>query len=142
MRRSARFFASFASSLFLANAGAEGFYGHPYEPWTLRLSEIIGMEVVTPEGRRLGRITDLLFDRGTGEVREVATGSARYPVSGLVSGDEPRQVVFEPPFASSTGGTALLPLPAEKRLSRASRELGSPDEIIVDLREGRLRPGQ
>jgi sporulation protein YlmC with PRC-barrel domain len=142
MRRSAQLFASVASFVFLANAGAEGFYGHLYEPWTLRLSEIIGMEVVTPEGQRLGRVTDLLFDRGTGEVREVAAGSARYPVSGLVSGDEPRQVVFDPPFASSAGGTALLQLSAEKRLSRASRELGSPEEIIVDLKEGRVRPGR
>jgi sporulation protein YlmC with PRC-barrel domain len=139
MRRSAQLFASF---VFVANAGAEGLYGHLYEPGPLRLNEIIGMEVLTPEGRRLGRVTDLLFDRATGEVREVAVGGARYPVSALLSGDEPGQVLLEPPLASSAGATALLPLSAGKGLSRASRELGSPDAIIVDLLQGRVRPGQ
>jgi sporulation protein YlmC with PRC-barrel domain len=119
-----------------------GLYGHLYEPGALRMSEIIGMEVVTPEGQRLGRITDLYFDRANGGVEEVAVGGARYPVSALLSGEEPGQVILEPPLASSAGATALLPLSAGKGLSRASRELGSPDAIIVDLLQGRVRPAQ
>jgi sporulation protein YlmC with PRC-barrel domain len=142
MRRCAPLFASLASLAFLANAGAEGLYGHLHEPASLHLSEIIGMEMVTPEGRRLGRITDLYFDRASGEVHEVAVGAARYPVSALVSGDEPRQVVFEPPFAASAGASAFLPLSAGKSLTRASRELGPPEAVVVDLLQGRVRPAQ
>jgi sporulation protein YlmC with PRC-barrel domain len=142
MRRSAPLFASLASLAFLANAGAEGLYGHLYEPATLHLNEIIGMEVVTPEGRRLGRITELYFDRASGEVHEVALGATRYPISGLVSGDEPGQVVFEPPFTASAGATAFLPLSTGKRLSRASRELGPPEAVVVDLLQARVRHAQ
>jgi sporulation protein YlmC with PRC-barrel domain len=142
MRRSVPLFASLASLAFLANAGAEGLYGHLYEAATPHLNEIIGMEVLTPEGRRLGRITDLYFDRASGEVHEVAVGATSYPVSALVSGDEPGQVVFEPPFAASAGATAFLPRSAGERLSRASRELGPPEAVVVDLLQGRVRPAQ
>jgi sporulation protein YlmC with PRC-barrel domain len=130
---------------FIADSRAQSLYGHLYEPGVLPLNEIIGMEVVTAEGRRLGRVTDLLFEPVTGEVRALAVGAASYPVSALLSGDEPRQVLVEPPLASSAGATALLSLSAGKfseNFLRASRDLGSPYEIIVDLKEGRIRPRQ
>src|SRR5262245_45778822 len=41
---------------------AQGLYSDLYEPGALRLSEVIGMEVVTAQGRSLGRISDLVFD--------------------------------------------------------------------------------
>lgn len=139
MRRTAFLLATLA---FLADAGAEGTYGHLYEPGALHLSEIIGMEVLTPDGRRLGTITDLYFDGASGAVEEVAIGAARYPIGALFSADEPGQVLLEPPRSSSAGGTALLPLAAPKRLSQASRELGSPEAVIIDLLQGRVRPAQ
>jgi sporulation protein YlmC with PRC-barrel domain len=132
---------------FLADAGAQGLYGHLYEPGELRLNQIIGMEVVTTEGRRLGRITDLTFDRATGGIEEVAVGAARYPLSALISSMEPgRVVLLELPLQSSAGATSLLPLSTGEKLSekfsRASRDLGSPEQIIVDLKQGRVRPRQ
>jgi len=144
MRRSAALLAAFA---FLTDASAQGFYGHLYEPVALPLDEIIGMEVLTPEGRPLGRITDLIVERATGIVEEVAVGAARYPVHTLISGDAPgRLVVLELPQAASAGATALLPISAGSHggqaYSRASRELGAREGTAVDLREGRVRPVQ
>jgi hypothetical protein len=40
---------------------------------------------------------------------------------------------------ASAGASALAPLPDERSLSLASRELGSPDRILVDLLRGRVR---
>jgi sporulation protein YlmC with PRC-barrel domain len=135
-----------AALAFIVDARAQSLYGHLYEPGALPLNEIIGMEVVTAEGRGLGRITDLVFDPSTGGIEEVAVGNARYPLSALISGNEPGRVVVEPPLQSSAGATALLPLSAGERLSekfsRASRDLGSPEQIIVDLKQGRVRPRQ
>jgi len=147
MRRTAALLAALA---FLTEAGAQGLYGHLYEPGALRLDEIIGMEVVTAEGRRLGRITDVIFERATGTVEEVAVGAARYPLSALVSADKPgRVVVRERPSVvqefsseSSAGPTALLPISAGGKSPHAGRELGAPEDITVDLREGRVRPGR
>jgi sporulation protein YlmC with PRC-barrel domain len=137
MRRNAMLLAALA---FLGDASAQGQYGHLYEPGELRLDQIIGMEVVTTEGRRLGRITELIFDHATGGIEEVALGAARYPVGSLVSGTEPGRVLLEPPLESAAGASALVPLSAGKKASGTSRELGAPSEIIVDLLEGRIRP--
>jgi sporulation protein YlmC with PRC-barrel domain len=103
----------------------------------MRLSEIIGMEVLTPEGRRLGTITDLYFDSANGSVEEIAVGAARYPVRALLSGDAPGQVLVVPTAAAAAGGTAQLT--GKETLSRASREAGPPDAVVVDLLQGRLR---
>jgi sporulation protein YlmC with PRC-barrel domain len=138
----------FAAAAFLADATAQDQYRHLYEPGELRLDEIIGMEVVTAEGRRLGRITDVTFDRATGSIEDVAVGAARYPLSALISDDKPgRVVVRELPLVmqelsseSSAGASALLPISTGRKSPRASRELGAPEEIRVDLREGRIRP--
>jgi sporulation protein YlmC with PRC-barrel domain len=124
---------------FLTGAAAEGTYGD--DPTVLRMSEVVGIEVLTPEGRRLGTITDLLIERTSGSVEEVAVGAARYPIGALVSGARPGQVVLEPPGASSAGGTALLPPSAGKDLVRASR-VASPEVLTVDLLQGRVRPVQ
>ena len=132
----------------IAQAPAQGLYSDLYEPGALHLSEIIGMEVVTAQGRRLGRISDLVFDSATGAIKEVAVGAARYPLSALLSGNEPRLVVIDPPLQSSAGATGLLALtrrpPAEASSAASSyaSELGPPEEVIVDLKEGRLRPRQ
>src|SRR5262245_12396376 len=140
MRRSALFVAAVA---FVANANAQGLYGEIFEPLVLRLSGIIGIEVLTPEGISLGRITDVYFDRASGGVEEVAVGAARYLVSAMVSGDAPRQIVLDPQPASfaSAGASALAPLSDARSLSLASRELGSPDRVFVDLLQGRVRLG-
>ena len=126
-----------AMTAFLTGAGAEGMDGHRDEPMAMRLSEVIGIEVLTPEGRRLGTITDLLFEGTTGSVREIAVGAARYPISALLSGTTPRQVVVESASTSSGGAT----VPSTAKLSRASR-IGSPEVVTVDLLRGRVRPTQ
>jgi sporulation protein YlmC with PRC-barrel domain len=113
---------------FVANATAQEAGRLVSGPGAMRLSEIIGMEVLTPEGRRLGTITDLYFDRANCSVEEVAVGAARYPVSSLLSGDAPGQVLVVP----------TTPI-GKETLSRASREAGSADAVIVDLLQGRLR---
>jgi sporulation protein YlmC with PRC-barrel domain len=139
MRRSALLFAVLAV---ITQARAQGLYSDLYEPGALPLSEIIGMEVVTTQGGLLGRISDLLIDSATGAIEEVAVGAARYPLSALLSGSEPRRVVIDPPPQSSGGATSLLALsrrqPAEA--SSYASDLGPPEEVIVDLKEGRLRP--
>lgn len=138
MRRLALLIAVLALS---KGSGAQGLYGYLHEPDALLLEEVIGTEVVTPEGRSLGRITDLLFDRATGRVEEVAVDSARYPLRALVSADRPGQVVLEALAGeASAGAGALRPISAggEERFARASRELGSSERIIIDLREGRV----
>lgn len=125
----------------VAEVGAQGLFGHLHEPETLPLEEILGTEVLTPEGRSLGRITDLLIDRATGKVEEVAVENMRYPLRALVSADRPGQVVLAPSIGeASAGATALRPISsrAEEAYARASRELGSSDQISIDLREGRV----
>ena len=121
---------------FIANAGTQNADRAVSWPGAMRLSEIIGMEVLTPEGRRLGTITDLYFDRANGSVEEIAVGAARYPVRALLSGDAPGQVLVVP---TAAGGTAQRALTGKETLSRASREAGPPDAVVVDLLQGRLR---
>jgi sporulation protein YlmC with PRC-barrel domain len=136
MRRSAMLVASLA---FVAQARAEGFYAHLFEPGTLRVDEVIGMEVITPEGKTLGRIHDVLFDQASGSIDSIALDGAgeRYPVSSLISSDTPGKIIVEPPLdLSSAGGTALLAAPA-RLLSGASGKA-----LLIDLRDGRVRPTQ
>jgi len=124
---------------FIANAGAQNPDRAVSWPGAMRLSEIIGMEVLTPEGRRLGTITDLYFDSANGSVEEIAVGAARYPVRALLSGDAPGQVLVVPTAAAAAGATAQRALTGKETLSRASREAGPPDAVVVDLLQGRLR---
>ena len=139
MRCSALLFAALA---LVTQARAQGLFGDLYEPATLPLSEIIGMEVVTAQGRRLGRISDLVFDSASGAIEEIAVGAARYPLSALLSGDEPRHVVIDPPLQSSGGASGLLPLVARRPAGGESyaSDIGPPEDVVVDLEEGRLRP--
>lgn len=140
MRRSALLFAALAV---ITQARAQGLYSDLYEPGALPLSEIIGTEVVTTHGSRLGRISDLVFDSATGAIEEVAVGAARYPLSALLSGNEPRRVVIDPPLQGSAGATGLHPLLTRRQPAEASSyasDLGPPEEVLVDLKEGRLRP--
>ena len=146
MRRSVLLFAALAV---ITPARAQGLYSDLYEPGALPLSEIIGTEVVTAQGSLLGRISDLVFDSATGVIEEVAVGAARYPLSALLSGNEPRRVVVDPALQSSGGGTGplrlLTPPSACRGVPEASSyasDLGPPEEVIVDLKEGRLRPRQ
>ena len=142
MRRSALLFAALAV---ITQARAQGLYSDLYEPGALPLSEIIGTEVVTTQGSLLGRISDLVFDSATGVIEEVAVGAARYPLSALLSGNEPRRVVIDPLPQSSAGATGLIPRLTRRQPAEASSyasDLGPPEEVIVDLKEGRLRPRQ
>jgi hypothetical protein len=142
MRRSATLFAALA---FLAQARADGgFYDYLFEPGALRLDEVIGMEVVTPEGKSVGRIKDVLFDRTTGKVESIALdrNGNTYPVSALVSAATPGQLIVEPSLdMSSAGGTALQAAPV-RSLSSATREGGAAGELFIDLRAGTVRPSQ
>jgi sporulation protein YlmC with PRC-barrel domain len=125
----------------ITQARAQGLYSHLYEPGALRLSEIIGMEVVTPQGSRLGRISDLVFDSASGAIKEIAVGAASYPLNALLSGNEPRHVVIDPPPQSSAGATGLLPLlgrPQRAEAASYASDLGPPEAVVVDLKEGRL----
>ena len=142
MRRSALLFAALA---IITQARAQGLYSDLYEPGALSLSEIIGTEVVTTQGSRLGRISDLVFDSATGVIEEIAVGAARYPLSSLLSGNEPRRVVIDPALQSSGGATGLIALLTRRQPAKPSSyasDLGPPEEVIVDLKEGRLRPRQ
>lgn len=143
MRRSIFLFAALAV---VTQARAQGFYSDLYEPGALPLSEIIGIEVFTTQGGPLGRISDLVIDSATGAIEEIAVGAARYPLSALLSGNEARRVVVNPLPQSSAGGTGLLTLtgrpPAAASSSSYASDLGPPEEVIVDLKEGRLRPRQ
>jgi len=141
MRRSIFLFAALA---IVTQARAQGFYSDFYEPGAVPLSEIIGIEVFTTQGGPLGRISDLVIDAATGAIEEITVGAARYPLSALLSGNEARRVVVDPLPQSSAGGTGLLALtrrPSTAASSYAS-DLGPPEEVLVDLKEGRLRPRQ
>jgi sporulation protein YlmC with PRC-barrel domain len=124
---------------FLAEARAQGFYEELHDPVALRLGEVIGMEVITPEGRPLGRITELLAERDTGKVERIAVGTATYPVSALLSSERPGQVVLELPFSSSGGASAFLQPAAGRRLAPVTRDFGPPEGLTIDLRDGRVR---
>jgi hypothetical protein len=136
MRQAAIFVAALA---FVAQARAEGFYGHLFDPQSLPLDEVIGMEVVTADGKSLGRIHDVLFDPATGAIASIALDGAgeRYAVDALVAADVPGKVFIEPPLEpSSAGASALLGKPSAP-LSSARGEA-----LVIDLRDGRVRPAR
>ena len=146
MGRAAALFAMLA----LAQARAEeAFFGHLYDPPSIPVSEVLGMLVRTPEGRSLGRIRDLLYHPGTGEVEQVLLEHSSYPVSALVASDRPEELIIELPMAgfASAGASALVgetQKQGEKQgqpqapLWRASRRSATPDGLVIDLRDGRL----
>ena len=128
----------------LMQARADGrLYEHLLDPASLPLSEVLGMTVRTPDGRRLGTIRDLLFDRASGKVEQVMLEYTSYPVDALVASDRPREVILDLSFAglASVGATALV-AQAQRPLSRASRERGGSAGLVVDLRDGRLKSAQ
>lgn len=129
MRRSTALLAMLAVCA-LARAD-EGFYAHLYEPDSLALSEIIGMELRSPEGRSLGKIQALLYDRKTRKVEEIAVEGATYPVTALAASDTPGVVVLELPTGASAGASAPTPRP--------DLEAASDREVVIGLRDGRLK---
>jgi sporulation protein YlmC with PRC-barrel domain len=140
MRRTVFLFVALAV---ITQARAQGLYSDLYEPSDLPLSEIIGIEVFTAQGGALGRISDLVIDSATGAIEEIAVGAARYPLNALLSANEARRVVVDPPPQSSAGGTGLVALgPRASTASSYASDLGPPERVIVDLIEGRLRPRQ
>jgi sporulation protein YlmC with PRC-barrel domain len=119
----------------------EAFFGHLYDPPSIPVSEVLGMVVRTPEGRSLGRIRDLLYHPGTGEVDQVLLEHSSYPVSALVASDRPHELIIELPFVglASAGASALVGEKqgqAQAPLARASRQ--SATRLVIDLRDGRL----
>ena len=134
MRRTATLVAAAA---FIANAGAEGLYSHLYEPESVSVESVIGMEVVTPTGELLGRIREVLFDRATGKVEGVALDRSAlpYPIDTLVSADAGRRVIAEPLLEAASGGASAL-------RSAPVRSVAGSRGLVIDLREGRVRPPQ
>ena len=124
-----------ATLAILTVAAAQGLFSHLAEAEALTLDQIIGTPVVTPEGRRVGRIDDLLYEAATGKVVEVEINAQRFPVHALVSSDKPGEVVLDRPAAASGGSSALLPGVATPAFSRASR---APGKVRVSLPEGRV----
>lgn len=120
-------------------ARAGGLYDHLYEPGALRLDEVIGMEVLTPDGRSVGRIQDVLFDRASGVVQSIALDrdGAIYPISALVSADASGQVIAEPTLDSSSAGASALIAAPTRALSSARGQA-----LLIDLRDGRVRPAR
>lgn len=121
----------------------EAFFGHLYDPPSIPVSEVLGMLVRSPDGRSLGRIRDLLYHPGTGEVEQVLLEHSSYPVSALVASHRPDELIIELPFAgfASAGASALVGErqgPPQAPLSRASRRSATPDGPVIDLRDGRL----
>ena len=124
-----------AAAAFFADAGAEGLYSHLYEPGTLSVEEVIGMEVEASDGKPTGKVRDVLFDPATGRVEGVIvdTSGVIYPVEALVSSERAGRLIAQPVFeAASAGGSALQSTP--QRAFSAARGL------VIDLREGRIRP--
>ena len=128
----------------LMQARADGRLYEPLlDPASVPLSDVLGMTVRTPDGRRLGTIRDLLFDRATGKVEQVMLEYTSYPIDALVASERPREIILDLTFAglASVGATALV-AQAQQPLSRASREGGGSAGLVVDLRDGRLKSAQ
>lgn len=131
MRRSAIFFSALA---FLAQARAEGgLYDYLFEPGGVRLDEVIGLEVVTPEGKTVGRIRDVLFDRATGKVESIALdrNGSTYPVSALLS-------TCERARSGSANEAQFLVLSPE--LADALPFLGEPARLLIGIQLVPRRP--
>ena len=134
----------FAMLAFAEARAEEAFFGHLYDPSSIPVSEVLGMEVRSPDGRSLGRVRDLLYHPGTGEVEQVLLEHSSYPVSALVASEQPDELIIEPPFAglASAGASALAgdkQSQAQAPLARASRRVAPPQEPVIDLRDGRLQ---
>ena len=123
------------AALLIADAGAEGLYSDLFEPGSLSIESVVGMEIVAPGGELLWAIREVLFDAATGTVVAIAVGAggATYPIESLVSAESGPGAVAEPLLEpASAGASALRPA---ARAASASRGL------LIDLREGRvLRP--
>jgi hypothetical protein len=129
-----RFATLVAAAAFLPGAAAEGLFDHLYEPGTLRVEDVVGMEVVAPDGAPAGIIQELLFDLASGRIESIALDhGATYPVGALVSSSTAGRVIAEPVLEPASAGASAL-RPAQVRSPSRARE------GLIDLREGRLRP--
>jgi hypothetical protein len=134
MRRTAFFI---AAAVFLAEAGADNLFRDLHEPHDLAVDSVIGMEVVTPDGERLGKIEAILFDRETGKVEAIALDrdGVTYPAASLLSADTPGRVIAEPFLDPASAGATAVGFAPARTLLKASGQ-------FIDLREGRIRaPG-
>jgi sporulation protein YlmC with PRC-barrel domain len=130
MRRAATLVVATA---FIADAGAAGLYSDLYEPGTLSVDSVIGMEVVSPAGELIGTIREVLYDRASGKVEGIALDrrALSYPIEALLAADGGRRVVAESHLdAASAGASGVV---SARPLAAASRG------FVIDLREGRLR---
>ena len=98
------------------------------------------MRVRASDGRTLGRVVDLLSARGTGEVEQVVLEHSSHPIGALVASETPGELILEQalPGLASAGATSLR-AQAQAPLFAASREGAAPDQLVVDLRDGRLK---
>jgi sporulation protein YlmC with PRC-barrel domain len=108
----------------------------------MRLSEIIGREVRSHDGRPLGPILDVLVDRRTGKVEHVLLEGGRpYPVDALKAGQD-GEVLLEAPTGDAATGASAAPsaldlLRASELLTRIPRDssgkaLGIIRDLVVD----------
>jgi sporulation protein YlmC with PRC-barrel domain len=110
----------------------------------LRLAEIIGMRVLSPNGEALGVIGDLIVDPRSRRIEYITVepqyrggSTSRYPVEALIAGG-PSEVVVDLSLLSSSAGESALVGPVQPSgLSFATAER-SKGEPIVDLLEGKL----
>jgi PRC-barrel domain len=118
----------------IADAGAEGLYSHLYDPGSLSLESVVGMEVVAPWGERLGAIREVLFDSVTGKLEAIALDrvGAPYPIESLVSAESGPRIVAEPRLEPASAGASAL------RMVRPPAAAAS-HGFLIDLREGRVR---
>ena len=130
MRFAVSLLAAFA---FIADAGADGLFGHLLEPGVLRVDQVIGTRVVAPDGTPIGSIEEVLYDPATGKAVEVGVQGERYPVNALLSGDKSGEVVVDQP--ASAGASTLMVSPRVERFSRAAHD------ALVDLTEGLILKG-
>jgi sporulation protein YlmC with PRC-barrel domain len=138
MRRSAALMAMLAV---VTQARADGgFYEHLLEPAAVALADVIGMRVRAADGRPLGRVVDVLFRRGTGEVEQVVLEHSSHPIGGLVASETPGELILEQSFPDlASAGATSFRAQAQAPLLAASREGAAPDQLVVDLRDGRLK---
>jgi sporulation protein YlmC with PRC-barrel domain len=130
--------------LLSALCAANGLAAAPSTPGDggMRLSEIIGREVRSHDGRALGPILDVLVDRRTGKVEHVLLEGGRpYPVDALKAGQH-GEVLLEPPAGDAAAGPsaaagALGLVRASELLTRIPRDssgktLGAIRDLVVD----------
>ena len=121
------------------------------QPIQMRLSEILGREVVRSDGERLA-IRDLIIDSSTRKVVYLALGPARdegrdltlYPVSALRSGAGAELRLVVPEASASSGESApQARMRASELLGRrvkdaAGKELGRIKDVAVRVADGAL----